>query len=102
MSHITVGKGGADNVVITDMAAVRLAAQQLGLTVLEQQEYRWFGRFVGDSPAPAGWNVEEMGKNAAFVLRLNDEQAAKARQQYGGEPYDLALIKAEGGGYYLA
>ena len=58
MSHVTdVG------VELYDLPALRRAAARLGLEFCEGQlTYRWYNRFMGDAPLPAGFKVEDLGR----------------------------------------
>ena len=48
---------------IKSLDALRQACQRLGFQWMEgQRTYRWFGRWVGDSPLPEGVSVEDLGK----------------------------------------
>lgn len=57
MSHITTIK-----VEVRDLEALRAACTRLGFEWRENQHtYKWWGRFVGDSPLPEGMKVEDLG-----------------------------------------
>lgn len=71
MSHITSIK-----VVIRDLTALQRAAEGLGMELVRNQStFKWFGRFVGDSPLPEGRTREEMGK-CQHALRVKDNYDA--------------------------
>ena len=58
MSHIT-----QINIEIKSLDALKAACERLGLRWIEgQTTYKWYGRFVGDSPMPQGFTVEDLGK----------------------------------------
>jgi hypothetical protein len=47
---------------INDLDALKSACDTMGLTFLENQKtYRWFGRWVGDTPLPEGVKIEDLG-----------------------------------------
>lgn len=59
MSHVTAIK----TVPIKDLMALKSAVEELGGTLkLNQKDYKWFGRHVGDYPLPVGLTVEDLGK----------------------------------------
>jgi hypothetical protein len=48
---------------IQSLEDLKLACKRLGFTFIQnQQTYRWFGRFIGDSLLPEGINIEDLGK----------------------------------------
>ena len=48
---------------ILSLEDLKLACKRLGFTFVEnQQNYKWYGRWVGDSPLPEGINVDDLGK----------------------------------------
>jgi hypothetical protein len=48
---------------IKDLATLRVACDELGLTFKENQRtYKWFGKWVGDSPMPEGMTTADLGK----------------------------------------
>jgi len=48
---------------IQDLQVLRQACAELGLTFKENQKtYRWYGKYVGDTPLPEGTKVEDLGK----------------------------------------
>ena len=58
MSHIS-----QIEVEIKDLKALKLACEQLGFDFMEnQKEYRWYGKWLGKQPLPAGITEEELGK----------------------------------------
>ena len=57
MSHVV-----AIETEIRDLAALRAACEELGLTFNEgKTSYNWWGRHVGDFPLPAGLSAEQLG-----------------------------------------
>ncbi|SRR6266550_250280 len=65
MSHLTIGV-----VSIKDLAALERAAKELGgVFVANQKTYRWYGRYMGDSPLPAGVKESDLGK-CSHVIRV--------------------------------
>ena len=48
---------------INDLEALKSACKSLGFEFIENQTtYRWYGRWVGDTPLPAGVKIEDLGK----------------------------------------
>lgn len=48
---------------ILDLEILKRACQRLNLEFLEnQRSYRWYGRYVGDTPLPDGFTAEDLGK----------------------------------------
>lgn len=86
-----VPKPGAP--MFKDKEALREACRQLGLEIVEKNTYRWYNRSVGDYPLPAGMKASEVGKNAAFVLRLAEPKRSAARAQHGEEPYEIGIVE---------
>jgi len=58
MSHITEATAE-----VTDLECLKEAAQDLGGKLHENQKtHKWWGRWVGDAPLPAGVKEEDLGK----------------------------------------
>ena len=58
MSHIS-----KIELVIHSLDDLKEACRKLGFEFVEgQKSYRWYGRWVGDTPMPEGINVEDLGK----------------------------------------
>lgn len=91
MSHIAVQQAKPGEPMFKDVQALRMACDMLGLTIEERSNFAWFNRSVGDYPLPAGMTSDQLGKNAAFVVRLNDENKAKHARP-GTEPYEIGMI----------
>lgn len=48
---------------IQDLETLKLACRRLHLEFLENQRtYRWYGKYLGDSPLPEGFSPEDLGK----------------------------------------
>lgn len=60
---------------IRDLDALAVAAKKIGLELRRgQQNYKWWGRSVGDYAIPAGFNAEELGKcEHALSIPGNDQ-----------------------------
>jgi hypothetical protein len=57
MSHIA-----KINLEVKDLDCLKKSCKELGLQFIEgQKDYKWFGRFVGDSPMPKGLTAEQLG-----------------------------------------
>jgi hypothetical protein len=58
MSHIS-----KIELVIHSLEDLKEACRQLGFEFIENQKtYKWYGRWVGDSPLPEGIDIEDIGK----------------------------------------
>ena len=58
MSHIS-----KIELEIQSLEDLKLACRRLGFAFVENQKtYRWYGRWVGDSPLPEGINQDDLGK----------------------------------------
>ena len=58
MSHIS-----KIELVIQSLEDLKEACRQLGFEFMENQKtYKWFGRWVGDTPLPEGVKIEDIGK----------------------------------------
>lgn len=61
---------------ILDLAALRKAAEELGLEFVEgQRTYRWYQRHVGDYPLPAGFTEADLGKCQHAIRVKGDPKA---------------------------
>ncbi|HQN37834.1 MAG TPA: DUF1257 domain-containing protein [Caldisericia bacterium] len=48
---------------IQSLEDLKLACKRLGFIFQDnQQTYQWYGRSVGDSPLPEGFNVDDLGR----------------------------------------
>ena len=56
-SHVVTVK-----VQITNLDALRAAAEYCGLEMTKAETYRWYGRHVGDYPLPEGFTAGDLGK----------------------------------------
>lgn len=58
MSHIS-----QIEVEIKDLQSLKTACEALGFDFMEnQQQYRWYGKWLGKQPLPAGITEEELGR----------------------------------------
>jgi hypothetical protein len=58
MSHIS-----KIELVIHSLGDLKETCQKLGFQFMKNQKsFKWYGRWVGDSPVPEGVNVEDIGK----------------------------------------
>ena len=58
MSHIS-----KIELVIHSLEDLKEACRQLGFEFVEDQKtFKWFGRWVGDTPLPEGIDIEDIGK----------------------------------------
>lgn len=78
---------------ITSLDALDDACKALGLELVRGQEnYRWFGQFVGDAPLPEGFTEAELG-HCEHAIRIPGDNHA----------YEIGLVKRRDGqtGYQL-
>lgn len=92
MSHVAVQSTTPGDPMFKDMEALKLACQMLGLEIEQRSNYAWFNRHVGDYPLPQGIPASDLGKNAKFVIRLNDEMAAKHGNPHT-KPYEIGMLE---------
>ena len=60
---------------VTDLADMRAAAEACDLVLMEHQKnYKWFGRFYGDSNLAPGHNPDTFGQ-CDHALRLKRKRA---------------------------
>jgi hypothetical protein len=89
MSHITT-----IDLQVKDLDSMVKACERLGLElVMGQKQFKWYGRFMGDTKAPQGLDPKDYGK-CEHAIRVK-----------GGGPqtYEIGLVKrADGKGYTLA
>lgn len=99
MSHVVKVK-----TVIRSLDALRRAAERCGLELIEgQKTYKWFGRFVGDSPMPEGFCWTD-GKGTRFgvgkqmlgtcdhALRVKDDASAYEVGVYQTGPGEYGIV----------
>ena len=81
MSHIT-----EISVEIKDLDSLEAACKEMGLELVRgQARYKWFGRFVGGAPMPAGMTEAEMGRcNHAIRIPGNAQAYEIGVCQQGG------------------
>jgi hypothetical protein len=72
---------------ILDIEAARLAAEELGGTLVKQVTYAWWGSHVGDYPLPAGFAVEDLGK-CEYAIKVP------------GAEWEIGLAKGKGEQHY--
>jgi hypothetical protein len=64
MSHV-VGMG----MRFRSLECLARAGEECGMELIKQSNYRWFGRYMSDSPLPEGFTADELGK-CAYILRV--------------------------------
>jgi hypothetical protein len=69
---------------IQDLETLKFACQRLNLEFMEnQQTYRWYGKYMGDSPLPEGFTAEELGK-CQHAIRVP------------GASYEVGVVQRQG------
>lgn len=91
-SHVAMQETVAGQPMFKDKQALEKACEMLGLEIVEKSNYHWYNRHVGDYPVPKGIKVSELGSNADFVIRLNEEKRAEARKTYGSQAYEIGMV----------
>jgi hypothetical protein len=85
--------------VITDLEALQLAAAELGLEMVRQDTYKWFGRYMADSPLPEDFTTADLGR-CEYALRIpgkpNAYEVGVARRK-DGAGYELLWDYWQGG-----
>lgn len=82
MSHVVSVK-----VRINSLEALKAAARDCGLVFRqEQRTYRWYGRYMGDSPLPEGFSAADLGR-CDHALAVKDDPFA----------YEVGVVKARDG-----
>lgn len=96
MSHVATIE-----IEIKDLEALGSACEALGLELVHgQKTYNWYGRSVGDSPLPAGFTVEELGKCEHAIRIKGTSMNGKVDHRM---PYEIGIAKRRDGreGYAL-
>ena len=92
MSHIS-----KIELVIHSLEDLKDACRQLGFEFIKNQKtFKWYGRWVGDTPLPEGINIEDLGKcdHAIRVPGCNYEVGVVKR----GDHYTLLWDYYSAGG----
>lgn len=82
MSHVAVQETKPGEPMFKDMEALNMACAMLGLEVVQKSTYTWYNKHMGDYPLPKGVKVSDLGHNAKFVVRLNEEGRKKNPKAY--------------------
>jgi hypothetical protein len=86
MSHVTKMK-----LKVKNLAALKQCAASLGMELVQQSTYKWYGTHVGDYPLPAGFTKEDMGR-CDYALHIKGNSNA----------YEVGVVKSKTGqGYEL-
>lgn len=82
MSHVVTV-----DVHITDLDALQAAAQQLGMEMVKQPTYKWYGRHMSDYPLPEGFQPNDLGK-CEYALKVIGASP---------ETYEVGVVKRRDG-----
>lgn len=96
MSHVA-----SIELQILDLDALSAACESLGLELCKNQRtYNWYGRSVGDTPLPAGFTRDDLGK-CEHVIRMKG--TAMNGQIDARMPYEIGIVARRDGkpGYAL-
>ncbi|MES2459749.1 MAG: hypothetical protein V4671_04140, partial [Armatimonadota bacterium] len=102
MSHIS-----KIDLEILDLDALKAAVKRLHPDLefkTDQKDYKWYGRFVGDSPVPEGMKVEDYGKCQHAIgfakgkkVDIPHPHMPKTTYQINGDfAYELGVVKLIG------
>jgi len=89
---------------IRDADAIVAACRRLGLEFrANQKTFKWYGEFVGDSPLPPGFTIEDLGKcdHAIGVPGNPDAYEVGLVQRRDGRPGFVLLFDYWQGGHGL-
>ncbi len=76
---------------VRSLDALALACQRCGLELVrDQTAYRWFGKYMGDTPLPAGVSVDQLG-HCEHAIRVPGASRA----------YEIGVVARPEGGYTL-
>jgi hypothetical protein len=76
----------------SDLDALEKAAEACGCELVRgQKKYKWFGRFVGDSPMPKGLTEADLGK-CDHAIRVKGASS---------QTYEVGVCKTEDGKFAL-
>ncbi len=97
ISHIT---GVSNTVIITNLLALKQAIEQYCPTMEfvkgENHYHTWKdyhnGKLAGDWPLPDGWTEEDVGENAAHILRLKEEHLNGRGRTGGRSPHEIGIV----------
>ena len=97
MSHVSLFESENEELQVRCLPGLRNSCQRLGLELVKQKSYRTWksdhGSFVGDYPVPEGYDVEDLGENAEYVIRVaglsDDERVQK------GAPYEVGVVESK-------
>lgn len=77
---------------ITDLEALKAAAKECGMELVQQSTYRWFGKSVGDYPIPEGFTEADLG-HCEYAIRIpgnpNAYEVGVVRRRDGRPGYTL-------------
>lgn len=87
MSHVT-----NMDIEVNDLDALKKAAPFLGMELVQQPTYKWYGTHVGDYPLPEGFTAQDLGK-CEYALRVVGNPRA----------YEVGVVRRKDGkpGYQL-
>jgi hypothetical protein len=91
-SHVAVQETKAGEPLYSDLNCLLKAIEMARCVKKDTNEYAWWGHHVGDYPIPKGMRKEDLGKNAEFVIALNDEAKAEVAKLYGGSVYEVGVV----------
>lgn len=74
-----------------DLEVIKEMCRRQGWEFLENQKtFVWYGRFVGDSPIPEGYSVEDYGKcDHAIRIPGCEYELGVVKSKLGGEGYHV-------------
>lgn len=79
MSHVV-----KQTCTITNLECLKAAAQAIGMEMVEQKKYKWWGYSVGDYKLPEGYKAEDLGK-CDYAIRIPNNKTA----------YEVGVVKSK-------
>jgi hypothetical protein len=83
---------------VKNLEALKLACQRLGLQFMEgQRRYEWYGHYVGSTPLPQGFGVDDLGK-CTHAIKAPGADYEIGVQRWGDGSYKLLYDSWAAGG----
>jgi hypothetical protein len=83
---------------VRSLEALKLACQRLGLEFCEgQRHYKWYGKYVGSTPLPQGFGVDDLGKST-HTIKVPGADYEIGVQRWGDGTFKLLWDSWEPGG----
>jgi hypothetical protein len=87
---------------VKSLEALQAACRRLGLTFVEgQTHYKWFGKYMGDTPVPTGFNKEDLG-HCTHAIQVPHAKYEIGVQRWNDGTYKLLWDSWSDGGLVKA